>query len=156
MIRRAEERDIGEIMRLLVQVNNVHAAIRPDLFIPDRRKYEREDLAALLRDPARPVFVLPGEDGSLRGYIFTVLEEYQNGRNQTCRRTLYIDDLCVDERCRAGGAGKALYRHAVAFAREKGCHNVTLNVWCGNDGAMRFYEAMGMKPYKVGMERVLD
>ncbi len=155
MIRRAEERDIGEILRLLRQVNNVHAALRPDLFRMNERKYGAEDLKALLGDADRPVFVFDG-GGALKGHAFTVLETYGGDGNQTERKTLYIDDICVDEACRGQGVGTALYRHAVAFAREEGCHNVTLNVWEGNESAMRFYEAMGMKPYKVGMEKILD
>ncbi len=155
MIRRAEEKDIGEILRLLRQVNNVHAAFRPDLFVRDERKYGPEELRDILRDDARPVFVYPGEDGTVMGYAFAVTEEYGGG-NQTKRRTLYIDDICVDEGCRGRGVGSALYRHAVGYARSVGCHNVTLNVWSPNAAAMKFYEAMGMKPYKVGMEQILD
>ena len=69
--------------------------------------------------------------------------------------TLYIDDLCVDEAARGHGVGRALYEHAKAFAKDSGCYNLTLNVWAGNDSAHRFYEAMGMKPQKYGMETIL-
>ena len=156
MIRRAEEKDVGEILRLLKQVNNVHAALRPDLFRMNERKYREEELKALLRDEMRPVFVFAGEGGTLKGHAFTVLEEHRGESNGTDRRTLYIDDICVDEGCRGQGVGTALFDRVIAFARETGCHNVTLNVWSGNTAAMKFYEAMGMKPYKVGMERVLE
>ena len=70
-------------------------------------------------------------------------------------RTLYVDDICVDEASRGSGVGRALYEHVVAFAREEGFYNVTLNVWSCNPGAMRFYESLGMRPYKIGMEEVL-
>jgi len=43
----------------------------------------------------------------------------------------------------------------IDFARREGFYNVTLNVWSCNPGAQAFYEAMGMKPYKIGMEQVL-
>ena len=70
-------------------------------------------------------------------------------------RTLYIDDLCVDENARGRHVGEALYRHVLGFAREQGCYNVTLNVWACNESAIRFYEAMGLKTQKIGMETVL-
>ena len=38
MIRRAVKKDIPELARILVQVNNVHAQGRPDLFLKDHRK----------------------------------------------------------------------------------------------------------------------
>ncbi|MDE5678973.1 MAG: GNAT family N-acetyltransferase, partial [Lachnospiraceae bacterium] len=69
--------------------------------------------------------------------------------------TLYIDDLCVDENLRGRHVGRALYEAVLAFARTQGCYNVTLNVWSCNESALRFYEACGLKPQKVGMEVIL-
>ena len=155
MIRRAEKRDIPELARLLVQVNNVHAKGRPDLFRTDRRKYTDEDLALLLEDPSRPVFVLTQDDEKILGYAFCQMEVYENDRNMVDRKTIYIDDICVDQAARRQGVGERLYHHVLAFAREEGCYNVTLNVWCENPGAMEFYRAMGLVPYKIGMEKIL-
>ena len=70
-------------------------------------------------------------------------------------RTLYIDDLCVDASQRGQHVGSALYRHVLDFARNEGFYNVTLNVWSCNPGAQRFYEAMGLRPYRIGMEQIL-
>ena len=70
-------------------------------------------------------------------------------------KTLYIDDLCVDETCRGQHIGRSLYNAALAMAREKGCYNVTLNVWSCNPTALRFYESLGLKPQKIGMEQIL-
>ena len=68
---------------------------------------------------------------------------------------MYIDDICVDEKARGRHVGKAIYEHILAYARERGCYNVTLNVWNCNPGAMKFYEKLGLVPYKVGMETIL-
>ena len=155
MIRRADTGDVPELLRLLKQVNNVHAAGRPDLFRMDGTKYDAGELEELLRDGDRPVFVRVRADGTAEGYAFCVLERHQGDHNQTDRLTLYIDDICVDDCCRGQGVGRSLYGHALAYARDLGCYNVTLNVWCLNPGAMKFYEAMGMTPYKVGMEKIL-
>ena len=59
------------------------------------------------------------------------------------------------ETCRRQHVGEDLYRHVLAFAREKGFYNVTLNVWSCNPGARLFYEKMGMIPYKTCMETIL-
>ncbi len=156
MIRRAVPGDIPELMRLLVQVNNVHAEVRPDLFRKDGRKYDAPELEEILKDGDRAVFVDAGEGPGIRGYAFTEMEVHRGDHNQTDRSTLYIDDICVDGESRGQGVGRGLYEHVLSYARERGCHNVTLNVWCLNPGAQRFYEAMGMKPYKVGMETILS
>ena len=70
-------------------------------------------------------------------------------------QTLYIDDLCVDENVRGLGVGRALYAYVRDFAKEQGCYNLTLNVWACNENALRFYEACGLKPQKIGMETIL-
>ena len=154
MIRPAGAKDIPELMRLLRQVNNVHAKGRPDLFLMDRTKYSEEELETLLKDESRPVFVYPKGEGIL-GYAFCVWENHEGDHNQADRRTLYIDDICVDEDARGQHVGTSLYQFVRVYAKEHGCYNLTLNGWSLNPGAYAFYEAMGMKPYKVGMEEIL-
>ena len=152
-VRRAEEKDIPVLLHLLEQVNLVHHMGRPDLF-KKTTKYGAEDLMHLLSDPDRPVFVCEA-DGTVLGHAFSIMQVFQNDRMSVDRRTLYIDDICVDESARKRGVGKALYQYCESYARESGCYNLTLNVWTCNPSAMRFYEKMGLKPQKIGMERIL-
>ena len=152
-IRPAEERDIPAMIGLLQQVGQVHHNIRPDIFRSGAQKYDEAALAELLQDPARPIFV--ADDNSVLGYCFCILEETANHPVLEDERTLYIDDLCVDETRRGTGIATALYQRTCEFAKSLGCHAVTLNVWCGNDQAMHFYEKMGMKPQKIGMEVII-
>ena len=88
------------------------------------------------------------------GHGFCILQ-HSGGPLMAEHDTLYIDDICVDEKARGQGAGRALYERILDYAREKGCYNVTLNVWNCNPGAMAFYEKLGLVPYKVGMEKIL-
>ena len=153
-IRFANTADIPGMIDLLMQVGEVHHQIRPDLFRSGAQKYDEAALEALLRDPNRPILIAD-MDGKVAGYCFCILQVTENDPVLCDRKVLYIDDLCVDEAIRGQGVAKALYARTVAFAKELGCHAVTLNVWCGNDGAMKFYEKAGLKPQKIGMEYVL-
>ena len=153
-IRLANTSDIPGMIRLLRQVGQVHHDIRPDLFRDGAQKYSPSDLEALLQDAARPIFV-GVEDGRMLGYCFCILEEVKDNPVLCDVKSLYIDDLCVDETIRGKHVGTKLYDHACAYARSIGCRSVTLNVWCGNDSAMGFYESRGMKPRKVYMETAL-
>ena len=153
-VRRAEARDIPALMNLLVQVNMVHHNGRPDLFKGPTTKYTEGELKAILSDDSTPVFVCVDEGDRVLGHGFCVLQ-HAGGQLMEEHDTLYIDDICVDEAARGLGAGRALYGHIRAFARQRGCYNVTLNVWSCNPGAMAFYERLGLKPYRVGMEEVL-
>jgi ribosomal protein S18 acetylase RimI-like enzyme len=114
-----------------------------------------EELEEILADDSRPVFVAASDDDSVLGYAFCVYQQHVGSNNMTDVRTLYIDDLCVDERSRGQHVGRTLYEHVVDFARREGFYNVTLNVWSCNPGAQAFYEAMGMQPYRIGMEVIL-
>ena len=70
-------------------------------------------------------------------------------------KTLYIDDLCVDEALRGKHIGKELYEAALVLAKDNGCYNLTLNVWSCNPSALKFYESQGLMPQKICMEKIL-
>ncbi len=154
-IRRAQEKDIEQISKLLFQVCLVHHNGRPDLFQYGAKKYTDEQLLEIIRDGERPILVAVDEQDRVMGYAFCIFQQHTKDNILTDIKTLYIDDLCVDEALRGRHIGKTLYAAVLDFAREAQCYNVTLNVWNCNEGAMKFYEACGLKPYKVGMEQVL-
>lgn len=158
IIRRAQLVDVPGIDKLLSQVLAVHHEGRPDLFKPNTRKYTDDELADIIADDERPIFVAVEEGGSpgdVLGYAFCVYQQHTNSNILTDVRTLYIDDLCVDESSRGKHVGTRLYEHVLAFARDEGFYNVTLNVWACNEPALRFYEHLGLVPQKYGMEVVL-
>lgn len=155
-VRRAAERDIPRIAELLLQVGGVHAAGRPDLFKRNARKYTDEELTSILRDDKRPVFVAEDERGEVLGYAFTADATHLHDNILTPVRILYVDDICVDENARGRGVGRTLYEFVRAWAKEQGYYALTLNVWSCNPDAMKFYIAMGLVPYKVGMECILS
>ena len=135
----------------------VHAAGRPDLFRSGTRKYSDEELLAMFLDDVRPVFVAVDPDDGERvlGHAFCEVQDLRGSNNMQPILSVYVDDICVDEACRGRHVGTALYRHVIDYARELGCHNVTLNVWECNPGARAFYEAMGMSVQKTCLEQVL-
>lgn len=155
LIRRAETGDIRGLHELLYQVNLIHHNGRPDLFRYGTRKYTDDELKEIIADASRPILVAVDKDG-VAGYAFCVYQQYMNDNIRTDVKTLYIDDLCVDERRRGQHIGKQLYDAVLGMARENGCYNVTLNVWCLNEGAMKFYERCGMRPLKIAMEQILE
>lgn len=154
-IRRAEEKDIPRIDALLSQVLEIHAALRPDLFVSGTRKYTDEELKGILKDENTPVFAAVDENDELAGYAFCVMNDYSGSNNMQPVRSLYIDDLCVDENARGAHVGRSLYEYVMAYAKEQGCYSVTLNVWEGNDSARAFYDRMGFGIQKTVMEKIL-
>ena len=154
-IRRANERDIEGINALLYQVHRIHAEGRPDIFRLGNKKYNDDELRAILADDNTPIFVAVNDDEKVLGYAFCIYEEVKNNTSLVDRKTVYIDDLCVDVAERGQHIGTALYERVLEESKRAGCVAVTLNVWCLNEGAMRFYEKLGMKPLKVVMEDMI-
>ena len=153
-IRRAECKDKPRLGDLLAQVLEVHHNARPDIFKSGAKKYTDDELDAILADDTRPIFVAE-EDGEVLGYAFCIFVRHIDDNILTDVKTLYIDDLCVDENIRGKGIGRALYNYVVDFAKESGCYNVTLNVWADNKPALAFYESIGLHKQKIGMELIL-
>ena len=131
-IRFAKPEDVTGILSLLKQVGHVHHV-----------------------GPKTPIFVA-AEDNKVLGYGFCIMREYKDDPVIADHLELYIDDLCVDENCRGQKVGSAIYENILRYAKMRGCYNVTLNVWSCNESAMKFYEALGLKPQKVGMETILE
>ena len=155
IIRKAEEKDIPRIIELLGQVLQIHADIRPDIFIPGTTKYTVDELTGLLKNEKNPIYVAANEADICVGYAFCQLREQPFSNNMVPFKSLFIDDLCVDQQARGQHIGERLFVYVKKEAKQKGCYEVTLNVWTGNISAEKFYEKMGMKTKEKQMEYIL-
>ena len=154
-IRKAEEKDIPRLLALLEQVLQIHAKIRPDIFIPGTTKYTVCELAELLKQEDKPIYVAVNEDDVCMGYAFCQMKEQPFSTNMIPFKSLFIDDLCVDQQARGQHIGESLFEYVKQQAKEQGCYEVTLNVWAGNTSAEHFYEKMGMNTKERQMEYIL-
>ncbi len=155
MIRRAKEKDINKILDLLSQVLELHASIRPDVFVPGTTKYTVDELKGMIADDLNPIYVSTDNNDDVTGYVFCKIQEQLFSNNMVPFKSMFIDDLCVDETCRGQHTGEKLFNHVKEEAKKLGCYEVTLNVWTGNASAERFYEKMGMKTKERMMEYIL-
>ncbi len=150
-IRFAEAKDVTGILALLRQVGRVHHEGRPDLFRAGAQKYGASQVLSMLDSAKTPIFVAI-EDEKVVGYGFCQVKIYDHDPVMADRTELYIDDICIDEKCRGRGIGTSMYQEILRYAKMRRVDYITLNVWCCNDNAMAFYEKLGMKPQKIGME----
>lgn len=153
-IRFAEVTDIDGILNLLEQVNFIHYEARPDI-LKQQSKYSREELEDMLsKQVERPILVAV-EDDQVLGYMFGIYQEVMNNRLLQDEKSLYIDDICIDEKARGKHIGQQLYEATKALAKDTGCRRITLNVWAFNTSAKSFYERMGMETFKTTLEDIL-
>lgn len=155
-IRRAQEKDIPRLIELLEQVLQIHADIRPDIFIPGTTKYTNEELAEMIKDDTKPIYVAADDDDVCMGYAFCQIRQQPFSNNMVPFTSLFIDDLCVDAKTRGAHIGEQLFEYVKNEAKQLGCYEVTLNVWSGNTSAEKFYEKMGLKTKERQMEYILS
>ena len=154
-IRRAKSKDIDGLIFLLQEVLEIHAAIRPDIFISGTTKYTREELLQKITNDDEPIYVAVDDNDDVKGYAFCILREQPFSTNMVPFRSMYIDDLCVDSTCRGHHIGEQLFEHVKTEAKRLGCYEITLAVWAGNDGAEKFYDRVGFKTKERIMEYIL-
>ena len=154
-VRRAVTGDIPAILKLLVQVDMVHHEGRPDIFKGPAVKYNEDELRVIISDDKTPVFVCVDDDDNILAHAFCISKQYKDDNVLTDIKTLYVDDICVDQDARGQGVGRTVFVYLKEYARNNGYYNMTLNVWTCNPAAVKFYESMGMLPQKIGMEMIL-
>ncbi len=153
-IRLANLKDVKRLQDLLFSVQNLHAEGRPDVFVKDTWKYSDTKVKEIISNKNSPVFV-GVIDGEVMAYAFCEIQDNTGTDNLKNLKTLYIDDLCVDEKYRGKGYGKEIYAFVKNFAKQQNCYHLTLNVWHLNQNAVKFYEKVGMQPLKTTMEVIL-
>ena len=154
-IRLAQPTDVPALLGLLKQILTVHHQARPDIFKEEGGKYSGQDLEKLMMQEQTPFFVYENADGQILGHLFVTIKEVSDNPVLQPIKTLFIEDLCVDQAARGQKIGDQLYQFAINYAKEIGCYNLTLNVWNDNEGAFRFYQRQGMKPQETVMEIIL-
>ncbi len=154
-IRRAKIGDAERIKELLYQVGRIHAEARPDIFKLGEKKYSDNELMEIIQNDKTPIFVYCDEDNVVLAYAFCIYKITESNILLQDSMTLYIDDLCVDEKHRRCGIGKALYDYVLSEAKKNSCDSVTLNVWSFNEKAVDFYKKCGLIPQRTIMEKKL-
>ena len=154
-IRKASTKDIPRIKELLQQVLEIHANIRPDIFILGTAKYTEKELENILSDENRPIYVATSGEDTCIGYAFCILKNQPFSNNMVPFKSLFIDDLCVDQNTRGQHIGEKLIEHVKEEAKKMGCYEVTLNVWAGNTSAEKFYEKMEFQTKERQLEYIL-
>lgn len=151
MIELAKITDWNDIQRISVQIHDLHAAWRPDIYFHCDKPYPKEDFLEDLKEEL--VYVARNQEQVLGYAVISILEKGGPGTVETTQ--LRIDSICVDEAVRGRGIGKAIISELSELAAQMGCSGLILGVHPENQDAMEFYRACGFGIRTINMEKKL-
>ncbi len=154
MVRFAKPEDAERINELRRQVNELHVNGRPHHFKAGFNK-ELQDHVYLYLTGGIGYAAVDEEEGQIRGMVLVDYIDRPESPYRYAERFAHIAEICVDEKHRRQGVGKALMDFVKADAKKKGFSRIELDVWSFND-ALAFYEAEGFTVFRRYLELPID
>ena len=151
MLELARRSDWETVNRLSVQVHDLHASWRPDIYYHSEEPYPYE---AFLEDiQNRMVYVAKLQQEVVGYVVLRILKK--DGPGTVEQSLLRLESICVDQSLRGHGIGKAMVADVRALARAFGCSGVILGVHPENDDAVGFYQKCGFCIRTINMDMKL-
>lgn len=153
MIRKVEDKDYEDLVKLVYQVHELHYEHRPDIYV-DGNPLPKEYFDNMLNDE-NALNIVFEENGKIMGLLMA--EKKHNNAIPIAKEriTYFIDDIVVDNNFRRKGIGKALYEYLFDIAKSDNVDSIELNVWAFNKSALKFYESLGMTVKNMKLEKIL-
>lgn len=133
MIRKAEKRDIPELVKL---------ANLPGVWCDDEEKL-REDFRELLASEKDLVAVSEEEGRVIAFANVRIRSEYVSGT--TTSPVGYLEGVAVFEEFRKKGIAKTLFDFCLCWVKEKGCTELGSDCLVDNEESIAFHKALGFK-----------
>ena len=152
--RLATLEDLPAVCFLAEDLAAIHHAAWPGVFAPaaagDRdAPHWRESIAG----PGRAAFVAEA-GGAPVGFVTLACGNESHSLLQP-QRWARVNSICVLERVRGQGVGRALMERAEAWARFEGAEELRLVVWAFNTRAVHLYEELGYAVRALAMGKAL-
>lgn len=148
MLELARESDWEDVKRLSVQIHDLHADWRPDIYFHCEEPYPRDKF---LEDIQNRMLYVAKVDGLIIGYVVLALLR-KSGTGVVEKKQLRLDSICVDEAFRGQGIGRTMVADVRALAKVFGCRELILGVHPENDGAVAFYQKCGFFIRTINMD----
>ena len=151
MLELAREADWEVVKRLSVQIHDLHADWRPDIYCHSEEPYPKEAFMEAI--DKRLVYVAKLQN-TVVGYVTLSIQE-KSGPGTVSKRLLRLDSICVDKALRGHGIGKAMVTDVRALARVFRCTELILGGHPENDDAIAFYQKCGFRIRTINMDTTL-
>lgn len=143
--------DHTALARMNESIHAQHVALKPGVFKPYNREDMEREFEDRLSNPEWLAFIAL-QDNCESGYVLVRITDKPESVFSYASRTLYVDQLYVDEAQRGQGIGKALIEKVLELAKSNGIQTVQLDHWSANEEARGFFGKMGFTYYQEKME----
>lgn len=147
-IRLSAEQDYDAVERIMKQVQGLHVAWRPDIYIDIDPVLPYDRYLAHLAERQVIVAEVAGEVVGLVIY----LTRHISGGPRKERKVLFVDSMAVEERYRGQGIGHQLFDYVLQLCQKQQCDGLELQVNARNTAARAMYEKYGFKEKSINME----
>ena len=151
MIRKMKKSDFEAVNKIFVQVHDIHADNRPDIFVHKDPAISLETFLERLHDRTMIKLVSINDKKRITGFTFADIK-VKKGLLSKKRKIMAIHEIGVDSSNRSTGFGTELILELKRIAKEKKCDEVLLSVFSFNERAIAFYKKNGFEVQSLKME----
>ena len=151
MISPAEPRHLNELIILNGVIQEIHAREYPGIFkFPIDENAVKNDFLAAIESNDHLVFVAE-IDQDVVAYIWAQHIKRPESSLVYSASKIIIHHVCVAPDFRRSNIGCELMKRIENEADALNADHIALDVWSFNEGAVRFFEQSGYKPFNVNL-----
>ncbi len=151
-IRKFEERDLNQVLKICRFIRDYHRDILGGYFSTQNDEFEKQPFLESLKNDK--IIALVAEKQS--EIIGLVLATDKDSPHLESERVVSIENLCVIEAEQKSGIGKILMDEVFEYCKQNSIKEIKLGVFNDNKKAYKFYEKLGFKPLEQRMNLYLD
>ena len=149
--RKATKNDYIPFRNLMVQLQQHHINLRPDVYKITDQFFSEDEYIKLLETSQ---IILATNNEEIIGAVCYNIREMRADVIHSFK-CLWISDLIIDESYRGKGIGTMLMEKVKETAKENSVDRIQLNVSSYNTDAVKLYEKLGFTPELLKMEYIL-
>lgn len=151
MLELARETDWEAVKRLSVQIHDLHAEWRPDLYFHCEEPLPHDAFLDGIR--SRLLYVAKLQNVVVGYVVLSIMN--RGGPGAHVYKAMRLDSICVEESLRGQGIGRNMIADVRALAKAFGCRELLLGVHPENDKAVVFYQKCGFRIRTINVDMKL-
>lgn len=155
IVRYAKREELESVNKIRKQVNEVHVKGRPDIFREDGWQFIESFVYTRFDEENSGAIVAAIEDEIVGFAVVQYIVRPESPYNKE-RKYFHIEEFGVDENHRRKGIATAMIDFVKEDAKKRGFKRIELDMWEFNDGALAFYESVGLKTFRRYMESYVE